>query len=239
MATPSPQPAPIRWQRRKEARPGEILDAALDVFVRQGFAATRIQDVAQQAGVTTGTVYLYYTGKEALFEAAVLTAMDRMITPWEERAAAHKGSAESLIVGIMREWWKTTHADPRYAAIPRLIAAEADRFPDLARHYVTAVLDRARALGVLMLERGIARGEFRQHDVGYAARLLMAPAQYAFAYNTSLARFDEHGTYDTGYLDAHLEIFLRGIRAASNELPNDATSRAPRMMTVRGRPPRR
>lgn len=216
MASPAPQHAPIRWQRRKDARPGELLDAALDVFVRQGFAATRIQDVARQAGVTTGTVYLYFAGKEALFEAAVLTAMDRMITPWEERASAHRGPSESLIADTVRDWWDATHADPHYAAIPRLIGAEADRFPDLARHYVTEVLDRARALGVRMLDRGIQRGEFRPHDTGYAARLLMAPVQYAFAYNSSLAAYDAGGRYDRGYLDAHLDIFFRGIRAASD-----------------------
>lgn len=213
MRTIASEPAAPRWQRRKGARPGEILDAALDVFMRQGYAASRIQDVARQAGVTTGTVYLYFDGKEAVFEAAVMQAMDRMLTPSEQRVSAHQGTAESLLVELVRRWWKSTEADPRVAGIQRLVAAESERFPELARHYVTQVLVRARRMFAGVLERGIARGEFRPHDVEYGARLVMAPLQYAFAYNSSLAALDNSPQYDRGYLDAHLDTFVRGIRA--------------------------
>jgi AcrR family transcriptional regulator len=207
------EPLAPRWQRRKTARPGEILDAALDLFARQGFPATRVQEVAAQAGVTTGTVYLYFESKETLFKAAVLQAMDAMLTLSEERVRAHQGTAESLVIELTRRWWKTATTDPRYAGIPRLIAAETERFPDLAHHYVTEVLDRAYAMYIKVLKRGMANGEFRQHDVQYGARLLMAPVQYAFAYNSSLAPFDTANRFDRGYLDAHLDIFLRGIRS--------------------------
>lgn len=213
MTTTAPEPIAPRWQRRKDARPGEILDAALDLFARQGFPATRVQEVAAQAGVTTGTVYLYFESKETLFKAAVLQAMDHMLTLSEERVRAHQGTAESLLIELTRRWWKTATTDPRYAGIPRLIAAEMERFPDLASHYVIEVLDRAYAMYMHVLERGIAQGEFRPHDVEYGARLFMAPVQYAFAYNSSLARFDTANRYDRGYLDSHLDIFLRGIRA--------------------------
>jgi AcrR family transcriptional regulator len=208
------EPAAPRWQRRKDARPGEILDAALDVFVRQGFAAARIQDVARAAGVTTGTVYLYFSSKEAVFEAAVLHAMDAMLTPTEQRINTHEGTSESLLIETMRRWWKTAALDPRYAGMPMLVTLEADRFPGLARHFVTAVLDRAYTLYARVLERGIARGEFRPHDVHYGARLLLAPIHYALAYNWGLAPYDGANRFDRGYVDAHLDIFLRGIRAA-------------------------
>jgi AcrR family transcriptional regulator len=201
-----------RWKRRKDARPREILEAALDVFVRQGFHAARVQEVARQAGVTTGTVYLYFQSKELLFEAAVMQAMDAMLTPSEERVRVHQGTAESLLIELTRRWWKTTTTDPCYAGIPQLIGGEAERFPALARHYVTRVLDRGRAMFVKVLRRGITGGEFRVHDVHYSARLLMAPVQYAFAYNASLAQFDTGKRFDRGFLDAHLDIYLRGIR---------------------------
>lgn len=204
-------PAP-RWQRRKDARPGEILDAALDVFVRQGFAATRIHDVAQAAGVTTGTIYLYFPGKEALFEAAVLAAMDRIFTPSEQRVDQHTGSAESLLVELMRRWWKAVALDPRLAAMPVLVTAEADRFPDLARHYAEQVLGRGCAMWKRVLQRGIDRGEFRPHDTELAARLLIAPVLHATAHNWALARYDAHGPLGRDYLDLHVETFLRGIR---------------------------
>ncbi|RIK89923.1 MAG: TetR family transcriptional regulator, partial [Burkholderiales bacterium] len=60
-----------RWARRKDARPGELLDAALDLFVDRGFAATRLEDVARRAGVSKGTLYLYYANKEELLKAVV------------------------------------------------------------------------------------------------------------------------------------------------------------------------
>jgi AcrR family transcriptional regulator len=224
-----------RWHRRKDARPGEILDAALDVFVRQGFAATRIQDLAQQAGVTAGTIYLYFPSKEVVFHAAITQAMSSILTLSEQRVDAHEGTAESLLVELLRRWWKTTAADSRLAGIPRLISAEADRFPDLAHHYVTEVLGRARAIFARVLRRGIERGEFRPLDVEYAARLVMAPVQYAFAYNSSFAAYDAAGGYDRGYLDAHLELFLRGIRAAAPPDDERAAAGAP----ITGMPPPR
>ena len=208
-------PAP-RWQRRKDARPGEILDAALDVFVRQGFAATRIQDVAAAAGVTTGTIYLYFPGKEALFEAAVLAAMDRIFTPSEQRVEQHTGAAESLLVELMRRWWKAVALDPRLAALPVLVEAESDRFPQLARHYVEQVLERGCAMWQRVLQRGIDQGEFRPHDTALAARLLIAPALHAFAHNWSLARYSEGSAFGKDYLDLHLDVFLRGIRTQSS-----------------------
>jgi AcrR family transcriptional regulator len=66
--TPAPKP---RWQRRKEARPGEILAAALEAFVERGYAATKLEDVARRAGITKGTMYLYFATKADLFEAVV------------------------------------------------------------------------------------------------------------------------------------------------------------------------
>jgi AcrR family transcriptional regulator len=215
--TISPVQPPPRWQRRKDARPAEILEAALDVFVRQGYAATRIQDIARQAGVTTGTIYLYFASKEAVFEAAVFQAMDRMLTPSEQRVSAHRGSMESLLVELVRRWWKTTVLDPRYTGFPVLVMAEADRFPEMARHWVSQVLDRGFSMYARILERGIASGEFRPHDAQYAARLLMAPVQYAQSYNWALKPYDTVTRYDRGYIDSHLEIFLRGIRAEPHE----------------------
>lgn len=60
-----------RWERRKDARPQELLDAALALFVERGYAATRLDDVAARAGVSKGTLYLYFENKEELFKAVV------------------------------------------------------------------------------------------------------------------------------------------------------------------------
>src|SRR5918994_4839 len=121
-ATPPVQEAP-RWRRRKDARPNEIIRAALDVFIRQGFAATRVQDIARQAGITIGTLYLYFPSKEALFHAAVAHAMTPVLAFAEDRVSSHHGAAEPLLVELVRRWWKTT-ADPHFAGIPKLVGSE-------------------------------------------------------------------------------------------------------------------
>src|SRR5450631_587293 len=72
MSLPAP---PTRWRRRKDARPGEIVAASLACFAERGFAATRLEDVARRAGVTKGTLYLYFPNKEELFKAVVRQAV--------------------------------------------------------------------------------------------------------------------------------------------------------------------
>ena len=97
MATPTPHPRPRRRARRKEARPGEILAAALALFAAHGFAATRLEDVADRAGVSKGTIYLYFPTKEALFRAVVRQGIVPNIAAMEELAAAHTGSSATLV----------------------------------------------------------------------------------------------------------------------------------------------
>src|ERR1700680_1665375 len=94
-----------RWQRRKEARPAEIVAAALDVFVERGFAATKLEEVARRAGVTKGTVYLYFASKEALFKSVVRETIVPSIARGEARAQAHTGTARELFVQLVRAFW--------------------------------------------------------------------------------------------------------------------------------------
>src|SRR5262249_62066904 len=112
-----------RWKRRKEARPAEILDAALDCFAERGFAATRMDDVAARAGVTKGTVYLYFETKEELFKALVRSELLPNVERLEAAAAADVPAAE-LIQGLLAIW--ATHVFPsRVSVLPKLILAEA------------------------------------------------------------------------------------------------------------------
>src|SRR5439155_16976055 len=95
-----------RWQRRKDARPEEIVAAALDVFVEHGFAGARLEDVARRAGVTKGTVYLYFKSKEALFKAVVRQTIVPAIAQGEALAQAFTGSARELLERLVREYWR-------------------------------------------------------------------------------------------------------------------------------------
>jgi AcrR family transcriptional regulator len=92
-------------KRRKEARPGELLAAALDLFVARGYAATRLEDVAQQAGVSKGTLYLYFENKEALFKAVIREGILPVLAENEEIAARHEGSTFALLEKLLNNWW--------------------------------------------------------------------------------------------------------------------------------------
>ena len=101
--SPRPRTRKPRWQRRKEDRPAEIVAAALDEFVERGFAATRLEAVARRAGVTKGTLYLYFDSKEDLFKAVVRETIVPVIAQGEALAQAHTGSARDLFEKLVRD----------------------------------------------------------------------------------------------------------------------------------------
>lgn len=209
VAKPKRKPLP-RWQRRKLARPAEIVAAALDVFVERGFAATRLEEVARRAGVTKGTVYLYFDGKEALFKSVVRETIIPIFARGEQMVAEHHGSAAELFASLARKWWELI-GETRLSGIPKLMMAEAGNFPVLARFYYDEVISRGNRLMVSVLERGIKSGEFRPLDVTLAVKLAMAPLLHAANWRHSFALCTPEGLDVTKYLDQHIDIFLRGI----------------------------
>ena len=156
--------APPLRKRRKEARPSELLAAALELFVEKGFAATRLEDVASRAGVAKGTLYLYYENKEALFKAVIQEGVIPVIVENEAIAAQHRGSNFDLMQILLANWW-TKIGQTAYAGIPKLMVAEARNFPDLARFYYQNVINRGRALVGSAPVRGKESGVFRKMDV--------------------------------------------------------------------------
>src|SRR5438876_12339156 len=123
---------PARRRRMPEERPGDILDAALEAFVENGFAATRLEDVAQRAGISKGTLYLYFESKEALFKAAVRENVVPILERAERRVNEFEGSSRDLLVEILRTWWTSMH-ESRITGLPKLVLAESSNFPDAAR----------------------------------------------------------------------------------------------------------
>ena len=101
-ASQDPKP---RWERRKDARPQELLAAALEQFVERGYAATRLEDVAKRAGVSKGTLYLYFTNKEELFKAVVRENIVQAIGEAEQDAAVFEGHSGELLRTILMAWW--------------------------------------------------------------------------------------------------------------------------------------
>ncbi|QAU33568.1 TetR/AcrR family transcriptional regulator [Janthinobacterium sp. 17J80-10] len=199
-----------RWERRKEARPQELLAAALDLFVERGFAATRLDDVASRAGVSKGTLYLYFANKEDLFKAVVRENMLPMIGEAEDMIAQHQGDSASLFQEIMLGWWDRV-GNSKISGIPKLIMAESGNFPEVARFYYEEVSSRVSGMILRVLELGIARGEFRPIDTRHALQVVIAPMVMLMLWNQSFGACQMEQISPQDYLRTYIDIYLRGL----------------------------
>jgi AcrR family transcriptional regulator len=204
-----PPPTPVR-RRRKEARPREILRAALDVFTEKGFAAARLDDVALRAGVGKGTLYLYFSSKEELLKAVVREALLPNIARAERLAAGHTGSSAELL-RLFFELAARRISRSRLSAIPKLVLAEASNFPELAKFYFEEVISRGFALLGGIVRRGIERDEFRPVDVEATARLLIAPLLFLALWRHSFARVAPAPLDAVAFCRSHVDLALHGL----------------------------
>ncbi len=209
--TVMPKPPPRRWRRRKEARPDEILAAALDVFRDRGFAAARLDDVAARAGVSKGTLYLYFPSKEALFKALVRESVLPNLIRAESVARAHRGGAADLLRELLTSFGMLITNNDRLAAFPKLMMAEAGNFPELARFYLRTVIYRAFRLITAVLKRGVAAGEFAPMNYAATARLAVAPIIFMALWRNSFAAHDRRGPAPRVVVERHVELFLAGL----------------------------
>jgi len=158
-----------RWRRLPEERPRQILEAALDVFGERGLAGARLDDIARRAGVSKGTIYLYFPNKEELFREVVRAiVVDRL-----RQAAAEAGEGDPVdeLKRYLRAHW-TFVRSPEFQTIFRLVMGELHNFPDLAEFYGREVVKPANELLAGMIRRGIDRGDFRRVDPVLAARFM-------------------------------------------------------------------
>jgi len=161
-----------RWRRLPEERPKQILDAALSVFAERGLAAARLDDIAKLAGLSKGTIYLYFPNKEELFREVVRTTVVAYIARAEESFLSESDPMQGLQAWMTGYWtWLRT---PVFPAMHRLVHSELRKFPDLAEFYAVEVIERAQRLVRGILERGMNTGIFRKMDPQVAARMLSA-----------------------------------------------------------------
>ena len=201
-----------RWTRRKEARPEEITAAALDLFVERGYAATRLEDVATRAGVSKGTLYLYFANKEDLFKAVVREVLVARLAEFRSHIGTFKGSTMELIRIMLRAWWEQVGSTP-ISGIPKLILAEARNFPEIARFYLEEVVRPGQATLAALIRRGIERGEFRDVDPVQAVNLLTAPLMLICLWRNSLEPCSADHIDGPALLEAHLDLLERGLAA--------------------------
>lgn len=212
MSSDTPNRAGSR-QRRKETRPQELLDAALELFVEKGFAATRAEEVARAAGVSKGTLYLYYPSKEELFKAVVRQNLGSLIAEGVALSAQHQGSAQELVALLLNTWWERAAATGA-GGIHKVVLAEVRNFPELAQFYTDEVILPADQLFSAAVERGIASGEFRPLPVHEVAHALMAPMLFMMVHEHSLGACPVHGpdVDRAALVRTQIDLMLNGLR---------------------------
>ncbi len=212
-----PKSGAPKWRRRAADRPGEILDAALSVFIAKGFAATRLDDVAAAAGISKGLLYRYFDNKAELFKAMVRAMLVSTIRNAADQIARSATAIEALDVFMAQ--MKVVAGDPRRSAIPKLIISESGNFPEIVVFYLTEVIDPALAQLAALIQRGVESGEFRKVDPVNTARLLVAPFLMTVIWRHTFARH-EIGTFDPDALiNQHREILLGGLAADGEARP--------------------
>lgn len=199
-----------RWERRKDARPQEILAAALDLFVERGFAATRLEDVAKQAGLSKGTLYLYFVNKEELFKAVVRENILPSLDAAEEAIARFEGSSADLFRLLIANWWQQV-GNTKASGISKLMMAEASNFPDLARFYHDEVILRTDTLLGSVVQRGIESNEFRVANDTHTIRVLVAPILMLMMWKHSFGICQIPPIDTETFLARFLDICLNGL----------------------------
>ena len=219
--SPSPQHGDTGpRQRRKESRPQELLDAALALFVEKGYTATRAEEVARRAGVSKGTLYLYYPSKEERFKAVVRQNLGRLIAEGKELAGQFEGSTSALLARLLLTWWQRIGDTPA-AGIHKIMLAEVRNFPELAQFYTDEVIVPADRLLGDAVQRGIDRGEFRPLPVHEVAHALMAPLIFMAVHRHSFGACPVHGGIELDasvMLQTHLDLVLRGLEVRAEPL---------------------
>lgn len=205
-----------RWRRRKEARPGEILTAALDTFVERGYESARLEDIARRAGCTKGTIFLYYESKAELFKAAMRDVMLPLLQDFERTIDEHQGSCRELLEKLLRLRWERATAS-RLSGLAKLLFAETGKYPDLATFYYQEIHRPAQAGLRRVLDLGVQRGEFRDLDSGHVARVLISPIVFAGIWRHSFGPVVDSAVDSDEYFKTTLDILFGGISSVPVE----------------------
>ena len=201
-----------RWERRKDARPGELATAALELFIERGFSATRLDDVAKLAGVSKGTLYLYFDSKEALFKTVIQEGIVSRIDEYEVFMRAFDGSSADLLRNLVTTWWEQI-GGTKLGGITKLMMSESGNFPELAKFYHDEVITRGMGLFIYAIERGIKTGEFRHIEMDYVPRICAAPVVMLMLWRHS---FDVSGGKQidpAAYLAVHTDLLIHSLIA--------------------------
>lgn len=205
-------PGQPKWRRRKDARPGEIVAAALEVFGEKGFAAARLDDIAARAGVSKGALYLYFETKQDLFEAVVRDAVSPNIAVVEAAAAAN-----DLPFAMVSRMLLTRAADllssSAVGPVAKMVIAESRNFPDLARVWHDQVVSRVLGIITGLIARAQAKGEIRPGDPRFHALALIGPLLMGALWREVLEPVGAEPIDLKALAQQHIETALTGLLA--------------------------
>ncbi len=211
------EPHAPRWRRLPEERPRQIIDAAFQIFSDLGLEGARLDEIARLAGVSKGTIYLYFPSKEELFraviEAKVISVIEAAEQDVERRSGDTVSADEELRVYMSRQWDHLRA--PTYLAMYRLVHAELHHFPDLMRFYGNEVVERSLRLTATIISLGVARQEFVAADPLVTARLVSSMLLTHALWYARRTLFDSSMSDDADAVrDAVIEFALRSLRPA-------------------------
>ncbi len=207
-----------KWRRKPERRPDDILDGALREFRARGFAAARIEDIAKHAGLSKGTVYLYFSSKEEMLKELV----KRTVVPLAENmknmatilsSEAENKSAEQILRAMLNVL-SSRLDDEKVQSMPLLIISEAGNFPELVNFYRDEVINMALGALEMVINKGIRTGEFRPVKTYHAIRSLIGTFIMQVIWNGVFARKGDPKISMGKLMDDHLDIYLNGIKVS-------------------------
>ena len=198
-------------RRRKAERPQEILEAAFLEFSRNGYATTTLDQIAERAGVTKGTIYVYFESKEQLFISMVHELMKATLDTVQDLFERHDGSTADLLRAQFSFIYQHLVEDRRRREVVRMLISEASRFPELADRYHQDIHRPCLDMLQKAIQRGMDRGEIRRSAVTDCPLVIIAPIALVDLW---MMMFDDRHPLDLkSYFDAHLELVLNGLLA--------------------------
>jgi AcrR family transcriptional regulator len=202
-----------RWERRKDARPAELIAAALELFIDKGYAGTRLDEVAACAGVSKGTLYLYFENKEELFKAVVRDSVVARISETAGEVVRYDGSSADLLRYLIESWWRE-YGNSAAGGLGKLVMAESGNFPEIARFFVDEVIHPWHEVLAGAVKRGIERGEFRPVDVPMVVRVMTAPLVMLSLWKRSFGPCSGDPIDPDTYIATHVDLLLAALRRA-------------------------
>ena len=198
-------------RRRKAERPQEILEAAFVEFSRNSYAMTTLDQIAERAGVTKGTIYVYFESKEHLFISMVREVTKAALDTVHEMLETHQGTTADLLRAQFSFIYQHIVEDRRRREVLRMLIAEAPRFPELADRYHQEILRPCLDMLRQAIKRGMDRGEFRNSAIVDLPQIVIAPIALVDLW---MMMFDDRQPLDLkAYFNAHLDLVLNGLLA--------------------------